>query len=82
MLPADFLKYVVSVAYLLQPNSGGAEANTAKNQVNAQQAIAWSGLKIKLPSGLQITSHRSKAITARDHRLTIPAMTGKPFNSL
>lgn len=29
---------------------------------------------MKFPSGLQTTSHLSKAITARDHRLTIPAI--------
>ena len=62
----------IGVAYLLQPTSGGPDAIKAMTHVNAQQASAWSGLKIKLPMGLQITSHLSKATTARDHRLTIP----------
>lgn len=62
---------------LLHPNSGGADAISAKTQVNAQQAIAWSGLNTKLPSGLQMTNHLSKATTARDHRLTIPGMRQK-----
>ena len=67
----------ISVAYLLHPNNGGTEAISAKTQVNTQQAIAWSGLNTKLPSGLQMTNHLSKATTARDHRLTIPGMRQK-----
>lgn len=81
----SFSVWVVSVAYLLHPSSGGVEAISADIQVSAQQVIAWSGLKIKLPSGLQMTSHLSKAITARDHGLTIPGMTEtyhlKPFSN-
>lgn len=64
---------------LLHPKSGGAEAISASIQVSRQQARAWFGLKMKLPSGLQMTSHLSKAITAKDHRLTIP---GKANNTL
>lgn len=64
---------------LLHPTSGGAEAISANIQVSRQQATAWSGLKMKLPRGLQMTSHLSKAITAKDHRQTIP---GEVFATL
>ncbi len=39
--------------------------------------MAWWVLKVKLPRGLQMTSHLSIATTARDHKLTIPAKTEK-----
>ncbi len=42
-----------------------------------QPAMAWGVLKVKLPRGLQMTSHLSNATTARDHKLTIPAKTEK-----
>lgn len=67
----------VSDSDLLHPTRGGTAAHKAKTQVNAQQAIAWWGLKEKFPRGLQTTSHLSNAITARDHRLTIPGAAKK-----
>lgn len=67
---------------LLHPTRGGTAAIKAKTQVNAQQAIAWLGLKAKFPSGLQTTSHLSSATTARDHRLTIPGTRQRRIKDL
>lgn len=51
---------------------GGNAAAKPKIQVIAQPMRAWVPLKEKLPRGLQMTRNRSKATTAKDHKLTIP----------
>jgi len=61
-----------SCTHLLQPTRGGTAAHRAQTQVSAQNVKACSDLKAKFPSGLQITSHLSNAMTARDQRLTMP----------